>query len=278
MWLEGKKVVLCRRSEQAREMVSLLQRRKAWPFVFPTFFLEPLDPGPRGWNYLEHLSDFQWLVFGSPNGVRFFDNLLARTGGLTSSSAGSKIGAVGRKTVLCWQKQFPDIPVTRQAGRLQELLEIIEETSSGNLRILNPTSQQSLENIAIQMPEHIEITRFPIYRAVRDTSHQQEEIEFVKSGNYDLIYFGSPSSFEFFRQLAGEKPLHRGVAICVSGRTTANYIQKAGFVTHVVPAKPEADEVVREMENYFSPASESVHPVSKNHMEGARIGKKSISK
>ncbi len=260
MSLKNKKIVLCRRREQAREMVLLLHRKGAWPFVFPTFRLEPIELSKDDIEIFQNLKLFDWLVLGSKNGVNFFAGFLQMLEISIQELGQLSVGLVGKKTNVRCKSLFPNIPIDHQADNLQQLLNSISEADGNSqLKILNPTSRQSLENIKVDIPGNIELTRLPVYQSLPDHDHESGELDYVVTGDYDAVYFGAPSAFDYFLQVVGEAPL-QNVPICVSGNTTAAHIQNAGYEVAVVPPKPDARYVIRALEEYFLNMKSTVHP------------------
>ncbi len=245
--------MLCRRPEQAREMVLALQQAKAWPLVFSTFTLEPLGLSEEEQSAMDNLAAFDWLFLGSENGVQFFAHFLNVLGILAASLRNLKIGVVGGKTAKRWQKEFPAFPVHQRADNMQQLIDEVVRLEKGRkLTILNPTSRQSLQNIKVKIPVGVTLQRIPLYQTVKNSVLDPAELEFVRSGAYDAIYFSAPSAFDFFVELAGMEPLRKGAAICVAGKTTAGHIEEAGLAVDIVPEKPDAESVVRALESYFN--------------------------
>src|SRR5262249_51996335 len=70
--LFGKRIVLTRAREQAREFSQLLAAYGAEPVEVPTIQIVP----PTSWDAIDeavtHLDTYQWLIFTSVNGVRPF--------------------------------------------------------------------------------------------------------------------------------------------------------------------------------------------------------------
>ncbi len=254
MPLKNRKVVLCRRREQAGELVKALQARGIWPLVFPTFMVEPLSLEGAQAEKIRRLEEYDWLVLGSENGVRFFYQFLRAEGTLTSGSRFPEIAVVGRKTAARWDGLFPVFPVRLRSHYLQDLLNRLADLREGQpLKVLNITSQQGLENIPLKVPVGLELHRVAVYRTVPNQTLDPAEIEFVRSGNYDVVYFGSPSSFDYFRQIVGDDPLQR-VAIAVSGNTTRGHLERLGFRVDIVPDTPAAEDLVAALERHFDPS------------------------
>lgn len=250
MSLFNKRIVICRRREQSREMVKALQEQKAWPVVFPTFEVNLLPPQVDILSELGDLSQFTWLVFGSENGVRFFRHWLEQM--QWPAIRERRIATVGRKTAAAWNKLFPGIPVSLQENYLQSVLgKLAASAGAQKITVLNPTSLQSLEKVKLQVPEAIDLWRLPVYSTEICQTNAPEEIEFVRSGQYDAVYFGSPTAFEYFLQIVGEAPLNGQVAMAVSGKTTAAFVEKKGYKVHILPASPNLEDLLKAMTEYF---------------------------
>ncbi len=252
MSLQNKRIVLCRRPEQAREMVLALQHQKAWPIVFSTFSVQPLGLSIENSARIENLNNFSWLILGSSNGVGFFVNLLDILNVTFPVTAPPQVAVVGEKTAKAWKQFFPNAPVSMKADNLQSLLDTLSKAQPElSMAVLNLTSEQSLRNIRIDVPRNIDLVRVPIYETVPEYSHEDSELEFVRSADYDAIYFGSPSSFDYFHEIVGKVPLGK-VAVCVSGGTTKAHIEKKGYTVQVVPDRPGTAELIRALERYFN--------------------------
>ena len=250
--LNNRKIILCRRYEQSGEIVLALQKKKASPIVFPTFRLEPVRVSDEDKKKLSQINTYDWIILGSENGVRFFNDVLKFLNISESHFESLSIGVVGTKAAKAWMRLYPEYSITKQANSLQELLtEIIESTDRKSVSIINPTSTQSLKNIVLDVPDEIELNRIPVYQTVLEDSHKSEEIEFIRSNAYDAVFFGSPSAFDYFVLLMGNQSLKNKMPICVSGKTTAKYIVSAGYPVDIIPEYPDTENVVKAIEEYF---------------------------
>lgn len=253
MPLRGKKIVICRRPEQAAELIRRLHREGVWPLVFPTTRFERLSISEDQQRRLLEFSSYHWLLFGSSNGVSFFADFIDRRGRFIEAGKAPRIGTVGSGAAARWQSLFPRLPVEIAASSLQELAEQISSHSrSKPVKVLNPTSRQSLDNIVLEPAPQMRLDRVPIYHSVAETGHTAAELEFVRSGKYDMLFFAAPSSFDFFRKLAGDEALDGGTVVAAIGPTTAAHIRQKGFRVDVVPSHPDAQNLVDGLRRFFS--------------------------
>lgn len=251
MPLINKKIVICRRPEQAQALLKALRQRRAWPILLPTFRVEPLAVNEAAETLLLDMEQFQWLALGSENGVAFFRQIIDYLNLPVARLRRVNIALVGQKTAAKWQKLMPGIPVAQTEHYLQDVLNRISEQSAGEkVMVLNPTSRQSLQRLNLQVPPNVELVRVPIYQTVANRGLHAAELDFARSGAYDAIFFGSPTAFDYFRQLVGDAPLRR-VAIAAIGNTTRAHIETRGFPVAVVPAVPDTIAMVAALEAYF---------------------------
>ncbi|HEX6826358.1 MAG TPA: uroporphyrinogen-III C-methyltransferase, partial [Nitrospiraceae bacterium] len=96
--LFGKRVVLTRAQEQAREFSQLLAAYGAEPVEVPTIQIVP----PASWQAIDdamtRLSTYQWLIFTSVNGVRPFMDRLYAAGKDARALANLRLCAIGPRT------------------------------------------------------------------------------------------------------------------------------------------------------------------------------------
>ena len=69
--LAGRRIVVTRQEAQAEALCRRLAERGADPIRFPTIDFRPL-PAAEMDHALKRLDDYAWIVFSSPNAVRFF--------------------------------------------------------------------------------------------------------------------------------------------------------------------------------------------------------------
>ena len=95
--LAGRRVVLTRASEQSAGLAGHLRRLGAEVVDLPTIAFVP----PENWNALDAalagLEVYDWLVFTSANGVRFFFQRIEKTG-VTLAKSRAKVCVVGPAT------------------------------------------------------------------------------------------------------------------------------------------------------------------------------------
>ncbi len=96
--LFGKRVLIPRPKEQARETAAAVRHRSAAAVVFPLIrIVDPPDSGPLR-SAVANLSAYDWVVFTSANGVRKFSTELERQKLDARALGGCRVAAIGPKT------------------------------------------------------------------------------------------------------------------------------------------------------------------------------------
>ncbi len=96
--LWGKRIIVTRAREQASDLSSRLRELGAEPIEYPVIAFVP----PESFGALDEaiisVRHYDWIIFTSANGVRFFMERLRAIGQDISALAGIKIGAIGPAT------------------------------------------------------------------------------------------------------------------------------------------------------------------------------------
>ncbi len=103
--LAGKNILVTRAAEQSSQFKDLLQQQGATVIDMPALAITP----PSSWEGLDraiaNLTNFDWLILTSANGVEYFFNRLAALGKDSRALAGIKIAVVGKKTAATLQQK-----------------------------------------------------------------------------------------------------------------------------------------------------------------------------
>src|ERR1700680_261672 len=93
--LEGKRIVVTRAIEQARDLMARLQNMGAIVLLFPAVsFSEPSDTAELD-RVIRSLGEFDWILFTSANAVRFFAGRCRALGMEPSQNGNYRCAAVG---------------------------------------------------------------------------------------------------------------------------------------------------------------------------------------
>jgi len=254
--LHGKRIVLTRAAEQSKSLVAELTWRGARVTLLacvefrPPEDLAPLDAA------LSHLPEFDWLVFTSQNAVRFFSRRLRELGHTLPDSTTLRIAALGDATARAATSEKLHVDFVATGARSgSEFVGEFSRQARGK-KILLPQSDQATPTVADGLKEvGASVSVVVAYRTCMPESLDAEELSGVRREAADVFVFASPSAFWNFARIVGESDLERfaqGSAFAAIGPTTAHAIRDAGFSVEIEAAKPNPNEVVKAVIEYFS--------------------------
>lgn len=171
--------------------------------------------------------EFDWLLFSSPNSVKYFFQVLSEVPDLRNC----RIGVVGIRTekelLDCFGRKADLIPPKSTARSLLEALGDVE-----GKRVLSPGPVGRLGILEQGLQESAAIVEvFNIYETV-PVQPPEETLNFaLKSNPRDLVWsFFSPTAFRSALDLIGPQLLSKGSLVSI-GPTTTSAIKAAGLET-----------------------------------------------
>lgn len=231
--LEGKKIVVTRAPEQARELQHSLEELGAQVLLLPTVgFAPPQDFRPLD-AALARFIEFDWILFTSQNAVRYFSGR-ARELHLDLASPAirrPRVAAVGPATSQAAREEgfSVDFVPTSHSG------EALAAELSGAIRgskILLPRSDRA----GSRLPEALrksgaQLTEVTAYRTLAPESLAPELLSQILRAEVDALIFSSPSAFHNLSDCIGAAALAQlstRVQFAAIGPTTARAVREAG--------------------------------------------------
>lgn len=195
--LLGKKILVTRAKEQAKSFVKKIEKLGGTPIVVPLLAFRPPKNRERLQEALQKLATFDWLIFTSINGVRFFFQQIDEEH--RKQLKNFKMAVVGTKTEqelnkYGFQAQFvPDQFVAESFA--DALLKWVNEGE----KVLFPRGNLARSVIPTNLRNHgIEVFEFDVYETVAAKESYEEIRHLIKTKNIDYITFTSSSTVEYF--------------------------------------------------------------------------------
>ena len=249
--LFGKRILVTRARAQASDFADLLEANGAEVIQFPTIKIQPIEdvdiPSPNAYD---------WVIFTSVNAVEIFYAHLREKGKDARAFGGSRICAVGTKTVEALNNIgiHPDFVPSHSRGSAiaTEIADV-----SGK-KILLPRAKIATADLPNGLRERgAQVDDVPLYDTLTvasDGDNMRNEIETdLLNGNIDCVTFTSSSTVTNFLEMF---PTHAPTAllakvkVAVIGPTTQNtalardirvdVVAKAASVESLVEAIVEA--------------------------------------
>jgi uroporphyrinogen-III synthase len=258
--LDGKKIVLTRAVEQARELKARLEKMGAVVLLFPAVnFSEPTDTTELD-RSINSLNEFDWIVFTSANAVRFFAGRSRKLGVEPSHDVRFRCAAVGPATASAVAAEgFPVDHVAQEfigAALARELSNVI-----GGMKVLLPRSERARPDLPVALRSvGARVTEIVAYHTGGVGSIDPEVIRAIREADVDVISFFSPSAIENMRAELGEEVLSRLGAkakMAAVGPTTAAALRGVGLTVAIQAPLATAESMAVAIATYFSTNTES---------------------
>ena len=239
--LFGKTIVVTRARKQARSLTDLLEQAGAQVIPFPTIAVTPPGSFRLMDKAINHLTDYDYLVFTSANGVKGFISRMGTLRKGLSCLSGITIAALGEMTAEVLREYFlyPEIvPAIFTSKHLASEFKKEDVKGKNVLLLKSEISGDLLHHELKKMGAKVdEVNAYTI----RKPQVNPEKVKnLFESHRVDLITFTSPSTFINFVSLMKGEPvskLLKRVKVAAIGPVTKREITKQG-IRVVITASP----------------------------------------
>ncbi|MFH1674234.1 MAG: uroporphyrinogen-III C-methyltransferase [Pseudomonadota bacterium] len=254
--LFGKTVLVTRARQQASNLVDRLEEMGAECLEAPTIEVVP----PENWDSLDkginNLSTYDWLVFSSVNGVRFFFERLYANGKDVRALRDIKLCTVGSSTA----KQLEEfglrtdmVPDTYKAESIVEEFKKEDMKGKGVLlprpKVARPVLPVELKKMGAIVDEVIAYCTVPV------CPNLDELKDHLKDKKIDLVTFTSSSTVKNFKKLFTEEEIRTlltDVTIAAIGPITADTAKELGFKVAITPEEYTIAGLCNAIERYYN--------------------------
>jgi uroporphyrinogen-III synthase/precorrin-6B methylase 2 len=240
--MQGQRVVVTRAREQAGELAARLRVLGAEIIEFPAIEILPAeDYGPLD-EAVVHLDSYDWLIFTSANGVRFFH---ARA---DLRSVRARICAIGPATRRAIEQLGLKVDLVPEEYVAESLVQAFANENLAGKRILLPRAAVARDLAPAELARrgaHVDVV--PVYRTVipENAPALAREI-FFGERKPDWITFTSSSTVTNFAQAAGVAAL-AGVRVASIGPVTSATARKLGITVAAEAEEYTSAGLVRAM-------------------------------
>lgn len=249
--LENKVFISTRPAGQSAELENLLTEESATLLSMPTIDVRPLPLDEFGINQLKNLDSFNWVVFTSPNGLKYFFARLFEIQNHYGLPEQLKIAVVGKKTAShleCYGTSAAFINLGNTAEDFA--VDFINRVSPGE-RVLFPIGNLARSVIENRISKKVDCTRVLFYETVMPETVSNEVLELIIKDEYDLIILTSPSSCTNLLQLLSGKSDPAKLRLVCIGQTTSAEVIKNGLEPLITAGTANSQGIFTAILNYF---------------------------
>jgi uroporphyrinogen III methyltransferase/synthase len=254
--LFGKTIVITRAREQASGFRAELEELGAQCIEFPTITIavppswDPLDSAIR------NLPQYDWVIFTSVNGVKFFIQRLLAAGRDARDLHGIRIAAIGPKTAEALESAMLRPDLIPSEYRAEAILNSLSEHSVQGKRFLMPRAMAAREVLPEQLSERgAQVDVVPAYQTVLPEQDAHKIRALLTNCEIDCLTFTSSSTVSNFFSLIGNEDLLRcreRMAVACIGPITAETAARFGLKTSIMPSEYTIHALVDSIVTYYN--------------------------
>ena len=256
--LFGKRIVVTRAREQASGFLARLSDLGAACIEFPTIQVVP----PRSWDALDRalmrLERYQWLLFTSVNGVKYFFNRLENLGLDIRELKDMKVGAIGPKTAEAVYKKGIRPDLVPDEYRAEAVIDAFRKWDVKGEKIILPRAAKAREVLPTELVKMgASVDEIPAYETVRPDHDKGRVKGMLEKGEIDMVTFTSSSTVTNFVEMFREerqnlKAWMVKVGVACIGPITAQTAEEQGLSVSLVPQEYTIEALTNAIVDYFS--------------------------
>lgn len=256
--LFGKRVVITRAREQASEFLAMLSGLGAECVEFPSIEIVP----PENWDALDraiqNLEGYQWLLFTSVNGVKYFFERMRHQEKDARDLKGIKIGAIGPKTAAAIVEKGIRPDLVPKEYRAEAIIREMDKQEIEGARILLPRAEKAREILPRELESlGARVDVITAYRTIKPHHDLDRVKKMLEKGEIDLVTFTSSSTvsnfLEMFEPDTGllKKWMQKVTVACI-GPITAEKARENGLSVKITSQDYTIEALVESILDHFS--------------------------
>jgi uroporphyrinogen III methyltransferase/synthase len=256
--LFGKHIVVTRAREQASGFLARLTALGAACIEFPTIQVVP----PKSWDALDRamlrLERYQWILFTSINGVKYFFERLEQLGLDMRELKDMKVGAIGPKTAEAVYKKGIRPDLVPDEYRAEAVVDAFRKWDVKGINILLPRAAKARQVLPVELVKMgARVDEIPAYETVQPDHDRGHVKGMLEREEIDMVTFTSSSTVTNFVEMFREERQHleewmTKVAVACIGPITARTAEDQGLSVSLIPEEYTIEALTDAIVQYFA--------------------------
>ena len=247
--LQGRRIVITLAREQAGELHAKLAGLGATVIELPLIEIVSEVDAAVGDEIFGEIASYQWLVFTSPNGVRFFFAEFFRRFRDIRALGGARLAVVGPGPAAELNALHLDVDVMPKEHVGEALVQALAAFESlENLKVLVVTGDRNRDVVVQGLAEQQAIVdQLPVYATESVAAGASDAAADFRQYGADAILFASGSAVESFMKQASTLALRAGAKRPVAGSlgpVTSDVMRRSGLPVDFEAAEATMDGLV----------------------------------
>ena len=249
--LENKVFISTRPAGMSSELERLLSEESASLISAPTIEIRPLPLNEFSLSQLKNLDSFNWIVFTSPNGIRFFFDRLFDLQNNYVLPEHLKIAVVGKKTAAHLECYGTSAEFINRGNTAEDFsTDFINRVSNGE-RVLFPIGNLARTVIGDSISKKTICTQVVLYETVLPSEINNIALSMILNDQYDMIILTSPSGYKNLLQLVSGKMDTAKLRLVCIGQTTAAEVLRSGLEPLITAGMANSQGISSAIIDYF---------------------------
>lgn len=248
----GKTIVITRPEAQSAEFADLLYEEGARVISFPTIKIVPPDSFDDLDGAVQHIERYDWIIFTSVNGVRYFFDRLFHLGKDARDLKGISICAIGPATSASVEQYGIRVDLIPEDYVSESVVAAFEKVGVAGKNILIPRAEIARDIIPGSLSGMGAICDvITAYRTAPSGRKGEDFREIAERDAIDVITFTSPSTVDNFIDIVGRNNIPEDTKIACIGPVTKKAAEEAGLAVHIMEGPYTMEGMVNAMIDYF---------------------------
>ena len=249
--LENKVFISTRPLGQSAELESLLTEESATLISMPTIEVRPLPLDEFSWLQMRNLDSFNWIVFTSPNGLKFFFASLFELQNNYGLPEHLKIAVVGKKTAAHLECYGTSASFINLGNTAEDFVADFYHRVNPGDRVLFPIGNLARTVIEDKISKKAICTRILFYETLLPEIVDSNILQLITEDKYDMIVLTSPSSCtNLLHLISGKSDPSKLRLVCI-GQTTSSEVIRNGIEPLITAGTANSQGIYSAIINYF---------------------------
>lgn len=238
--LFGRRILVTRSRTQSGDMARKIYELGGEAVEFPVIRTVPPRNQEAFDQAMRQLSDFDWVVFTSVNGVDFFFQRINQLKLDIRRMVGAKIAAIGPKTAEALERKGIRVDLQPPEYRAESLVKVLKPLVRPGEHILLPRANIARKLLATELEDcGCYVTDVDAYDTLPALEGVEEVIQMLERGYLHILTFTSSSTVRYFMEVLLKaqpnwKPLLQNVQVACIGPITADTATNWGLHVDVI--------------------------------------------
>lgn len=204
--LFGKRIVITRARAQASNLVSKLSKLGAHCIEIPTIKIAPPEDIKPLKESIENINNYDWLLFTSVNGVKFFFDTLFDMGKDVRVLGHLKFACIGPVTKEKLRNYGIISDILPETYRAESVIDTFSKVDISNKKVLLPRAKKARTILPEELTKMgARITEVVAYETLLEIKEKEKIITLLKNSEIDAVTFTSSSTVSNFISLLDSK-------------------------------------------------------------------------